>query len=478
MAGAELELKELINLELWENIQNKFAEVIGFPIVTMDAKGNEIVVSKKRPLFCELIREKREDLCKKCKLKYFKNLEKENKGIVFYFCHAGMMNIMVPIHVEGRQVGVVICDSIKKKNNSAQAGRIAKEIGISPIDLMESLKKMDMQKREDILIYGTFLHTLSNTIPNVVYEKYKDEKQISELKLLQNMGQTLSAGLELPPIINSVIEFFEKNMKTKASVILVDEGQKKKYSPGNEKITDEELSVFEEVVSKGTYVLKKKEKETLLAAPLKAKNSIIGAIILLSQENISSRTDFVSIIADQTALAITNALQYEEIKELAITDKLTGVFNRRELMNRIDAEMQRAKMILYPISILMLDFDEFSDYNNTFGHPEGDLLLSSAASVMKSSVREIDTIGRYGGEEFTVILPRTSADDATQIAEKIRQGVESIQAKRKVTISIGIANCLDPGVEKNEIIKVADDALYEAKRTGRNKVVLKKIIKV
>jgi len=481
MAGTELELKELINLELWAQIQNKFAEVIGLPIVTMDSKGNEIVVSKKRPLFCEMIRKKKSELCTKCKLKYSKYIEKEGKSIVFYYCHAGLLNIIVPIHIEEKQVGVVICDSINKKNNTALAARVGKELGVNPLDLVESLKKMKIQNRDDIVIYGTFLHTLSNTIPKVVREKYKDEKKISELKQLQNIGQTLSSGLELNPIINFVIDFFDKNIKTKTSIILQAEenGKKRKYSALKDaKITEEENSVFDEIIAKNTHVIKKKENESLLAVPLKAKNRIIGAINLTSSENIGNKIDFVSIIADQTALAITNAMQYEEIKELAITDKLTNVFNRRELMNRIDAEMQRAKMMLYPISLLMLDLDEFSDYNNTYGHPEGDVLLSAVAAVMKNSVREIDTVGRYGGEEFTIILPRTSPDDAAAIAEKIRAGVEAIRAKRKVTVSIGIANCLDPGVEKNELIKVADDALYEAKKTGKNKVVLKKIVKV
>ncbi|MBW3011899.1 diguanylate cyclase [Candidatus Woesearchaeota archaeon] len=476
-----MELKDQINLDLWKQIQDKFAEVIDLPIVTIDKDGNEIVVSKTRPLFCQMIMKKKPELCRKCKTKNLAAMEKEGKGIAFYYCHAGLINIIVPIHVEGKLIGGVVCESIKKSDSMSQCQRLGKDLGVQPIELMDALKKIMQQKREDIVRFGTLLHTLSKTIPKVVHEKYQDEQKISELTLLQKIGQTLSSGLDLLPIIDFIIYFFEKHLNSKASVILIDneKNEKKKYVAGEKTgidISAEELKSLNEVMLENNWIMKKRDEMFVLSLPLKAKKDIIGAISLMSPDNLSSKIEFISIVCDQTALAITNAKQYEEIRQLAITDKLTGVFNRRELMNRITAEVNRSKRFLNPLSLIMLDLDNFSNYNNTFGHPEGDELLVAATDAMKSCLRDIDTIGRYGGEEFTIVLPETDSESAEKVAERIRQNVENINAKRKVTVSIGVVTSLDPDIEKDGLIKIADKALYEAKNTGKNKVVVKKIV--
>lgn len=157
------------------------------------------------------------------------------------------------------------------------------------------------------------------------------------------------------------------------------------------------------------------------------------------------------------------------LQVLASTDSLTGLLNKGEAMKRLDIEITRAKRTNKPISVVMIDLDDFKAYNDAYGHQEGDYLLAQAANILRYSVREIDIAGRYGGEEFILILPETSQEHAAEICERIRNTLEQRQFKRKVTASFGIftANKI---IEKEKLIEEADKALYEAKRSGKNKI--------
>ena len=177
-------------------------------------------------------------------------------------------------------------------------------------------------------------------------------------------------------------------------------------------------------------------------------------------------------------MAIHNARQYARIKQLAITDKLTGLYNGRYFLELMKNEIERSKRFKKPLSVAILDIDNFRDYNNNHGHLVGDKLLSEFAGILKKSIRNIDTAARYGGEEFVVLLPESSPKDASIVGERIRKAVqdtffegEEDQPLGRVTVSIGIATCLNNSLDQQEIIKEADKALYKAKQAGKNRVV-------
>ncbi|MFH1715600.1 MAG: sensor domain-containing diguanylate cyclase [Elusimicrobiota bacterium] len=176
----------------------------------------------------------------------------------------------------------------------------------------------------------------------------------------------------------------------------------------------------------------------------------------------------VLIIADIASLAITNAVLFGKIQELVIIDSLTGVFNRRYFMEICEEEINRSKRYSIPLSLLLVDIDHFKRYNDTFGHLSGDKILKDVSRVFKENSRETDLVARYGGEEFVLLLSMTDIHSAFQKAEKIR-GI--IEEKCGVTVSIGIAQ---PGDNKSvlDIIDKADKALYKAKTSGRNRVVI------
>lgn len=152
--------------------------------------------------------------------------------------------------------------------------------------------------------------------------------------------------------------------------------------------------------------------------------------------------------------------------DLAVRDGLTGLFNRRYFNELINIEINRIKRSPATLSLLMLDIDNFKNYNDTQGHPAGDELLKKAAKVFKNSVRAVDMVCRYGGEEFIVMLPQTAKAVAQIIAERLRV---QTGLYLPTTVSIGIATLPEDAQSAEDLIQKADDALYQAKKSGKNK---------
>jgi diguanylate cyclase (GGDEF)-like protein len=179
-------------------------------------------------------------------------------------------------------------------------------------------------------------------------------------------------------------------------------------------------------------------------------------------------------IAPQIGVAVDRALLQEkagEFEQLSVTDPLTGLLNRRYIEERLTEEVKRSNRHGFPMSFMMLDVDEFKSYNDQFGHPAGDEALKLVAHVVRDTLRGADVAARFGGEEFSILLPQTTGEEAEMIAERIRHNVEQADfPHRRVTLSIGIANCSAELCSAKNIVSAADKALYEAKRAGRNQV--------
>ena len=184
--------------------------------------------------------------------------------------------------------------------------------------------------------------------------------------------------------------------------------------------------------------------------------------------------ELLQAIAPQIAVAIDRTVLKDkagEFEQLSVTDPLTGLLNRRYLEKRLVEEIQRSKRHRFPMSLLMVDVDEFKSYNDMFGHPAGDVALKIVANGLQDILRGDDVAARYGGEEFAVLLPQTTSMEAAAIAERLRQRIEHTEfPKRRVTISIGIAACSNEIETPTDIVSAADHALYEAKNHGRNRV--------
>jgi diguanylate cyclase (GGDEF)-like protein len=184
--------------------------------------------------------------------------------------------------------------------------------------------------------------------------------------------------------------------------------------------------------------------------------------------------ELLQAIGPQLAVAIDRGTLKDkagQFEQLSVTDALTKLLNRRYLEERLAEEIQRSKRHRFPMSLMMLDVDEFKSYNDNWGHPAGDIALRIVADILKETLRAADVAARYGGEEFAVLLPQTTSSEAAAIAERIRQRIERTEfPKRKVTVSIGIASVSAEIESADEIVNAADNALYDAKNQGRNNV--------
>jgi diguanylate cyclase (GGDEF)-like protein len=176
-------------------------------------------------------------------------------------------------------------------------------------------------------------------------------------------------------------------------------------------------------------------------------------------------------VASELVVAVENSQLYKLTKRLSITDELTSLYNYRFLLQRLDEEIERAKRYSRSLSLLMIDTDDFKRFNDTYGH------IADVGAALRTAVREIDVVCRYGGEEFAVVLPETDAEGAFVVAEKVREAVAAHsfadgKGNRgvRVTVSIGLATFPSAAADREELLRQADDALYQAKHLGRDRV--------
>jgi diguanylate cyclase (GGDEF)-like protein len=215
--------------------------------------------------------------------------------------------------------------------------------------------------------------------------------------------------------------------------------------------------------------------KTYIAIPLTAGDRLNG-VFMIEGPLPTDMIRFV-ILSHQFAIVLERIRLYELVQELAITDGLTDTFVRRHFLERLQEEIGRARHFNAKLSFLMIDIDQFKQCNDKFGHLVGDVVLREVASIIKNSLREIDIIGRYGGEEFSVALPGTTKNGAFVVGERLRKAVSSAMInayneKININISIGIATYPDDSDEVSQLMDRADQMLYKAKGSGRNKVVV------
>jgi diguanylate cyclase (GGDEF)-like protein len=178
-------------------------------------------------------------------------------------------------------------------------------------------------------------------------------------------------------------------------------------------------------------------------------------------------------VADICAAVIRNAQHVEQLNNLAVRDGLTGIFNRRYFEHRILEEIERAGRYETALALVMIDIDGFKKLNDEFGHLLGDEVLRMLAVLLTQQLRKADVVCRYGGEEFAVLLPEITVENASSVADKLRRVVEAFPfpgVPRPVTMSCGVARFPDNGATRDELVKAADAALYNAKQSGRNRV--------
>jgi diguanylate cyclase (GGDEF)-like protein len=214
----------------------------------------------------------------------------------------------------------------------------------------------------------------------------------------------------------------------------------------------------------------------IIAIPMVANDSVLGLIyirsaklgVILSETNVR----FFEVMASTAANAFRNAQLFEEVEHRARTDFLTGLPNHRFFQTTLSVELGRAQRHNHALSLLIVDLDFLKEVNDRFGHPSGDTVIRAVAETIRSTCRDIDFAARYGGEEFMVILPETSLIGAIQLGDRIRERIAAQQFPGigNVTASVGVSNYPINALSKEDLIRVADQALYVAKNGGRDRV--------
>jgi len=332
------------------------------------------------------------------------------------------------------------------------------------------------------------------------------KRQIFDLTTMLELGKTLNASLSLKDVLDIVVLTCNGHFHTSDAIILL-EAEKKETAcfeshSEAEKLLIQSSDPFVKYIGENPHTIlvdEMKDKKTLkksydlfsdhgihLIVPLKYKTRINGILCLKKKEEEFGRVysedekRYMEIVAGFASVAIENARLYE----IATIDLKTRLYNHGFFQNRLIEEIKRAERYKTDLSLMMLDLDHFKDINDTYGHMIGDDVLVAVADALRRKVRECDIPARFGGEEFTVILPETDRDSSVIVAERLRSSIENLTFKTgagnpshtgsfKITTSIGVA-CFEHASNMTEdiLIERADQSLYFAKQNGRNRVIL------
>lgn len=331
------------------------------------------------------------------------------------------------------------------------------------------------------------------------------EERVEQLSFLYALGRELSRELDPDPLLARLCALVvEKLGVPELSVILIAEGGYARVAASigfpveavetarafklDGSVSAEAAAAREPIyvpdlandARRISYRTPRGDRGSLLCVPVIYQDRVLGTLNFSSPERDAfpaSRRELLVATANQAALALANAQLFRTTLELARTDGLTGVANRRALEGRLEVEWSARERHGGALSVLMLDLDHFKVYNDAHGHPQGDELLRRIARVLEASIRRSDGLARYGGEEFAVVLPRTDKAQALNVAEKLRRSVEQTDFERglhqplgRITVSIGVATAPDDATSIHELIHAADTALFAAKGAGRNAV--------
>jgi diguanylate cyclase (GGDEF)-like protein len=351
----------------------------------------------------------------------------------------------------------------------------------SDVDLLNNELK-NVTKKLQKQIYD--LHSLFEVSINLT--SILEPQQVIKSSMLSLIGQlqtnqtivflpSRNDGNTLYPVYS---KGFSKNLWENFSLSLEDPVIDKF---GEKMIAVDLLNIEDEYIDERWHKLV--ENGITMIAPIISKKKIKGIIAVgqkLSREGFSEpEQELFSLLVHFISVALSNSILYQRMEQISITDGLTGLFNHRYFKKRLENELIRAQRYGHDLSLVFFDVDHFKNYNDTLGHPAGDVALNTVARILKSTIRQSDIAVRYGGEEFCVILPEGDQKSAFNFAERLRKHIEShhfakeeVQPDGKLTISLGVASFPKNAGSSKQLILKADAALYNAKGSGRNRTCL------
>ncbi len=406
---------------------------------------------------------------------------KDSSGSVFWGYQTGA-DLYLLKDFQPRELTAAISDLLDKYKDRAAPPPPGQRQKMDEFRIMEKLNQfMDSHLFEMTLINeinkaAVNLTTLSETVTSLLecldkaienhivgFAIFSDEKEI-----LLSIKMTRSAS-------QKILEIFQYQSLQDLSITV------------NKDISDYNIDV--ELMDENRVVEDDEEVEAfdphlIYSIPIRAKEEVFGLLNVYHPRMPSVslyQKQLLQKLAPYISTAISTIAMHNKIKGLSVIDGLTQLYNRRYIMELFKTEFGKTVRYESQLTIVMVDIDNFKKINDTHGHLSGDLVLKTLSTIVKGSLRTVDLPGRYGGEEFILVLPETGKESAVIVAERIREKVQNYKFKTMngdpltVTISLGLSGTedLDNKTNELELIKIADSRLYKAKRTGKNKVVHK-----
>lgn len=411
---------------------------------------------------------------------------KKDRQVVISRCDAGFHTLSFPIIINDFFEASAILGPFKKEDFHVVESAIA--TNIDETEFTEFDDSIEFNETVFNRLYDA-IDYIQPTIQTILENSYL-EQMLDQYKLINKISKINAGSLDIQELLKMVVqEIVDYNLALNCALVLFD--MKKRYAVKSvpDMYKDLEHDVIEQVKSANKIFildniesrLRLRLREQILCYkkmagfPLIKGSELIGVLVLYYDDQINPK--LIDIISDQIAIAIKNASLYTKTRDDAITDTLTGFYNRRAFMDFVEQEIEEHKKNTKNIAIVMTDIDHFGHYNNTNGHPAGDRLLMQMADLFRTTIGSNHIIARYGGEEFIIIFRNIEYSEAKQLADNLLKAVrntkfehEEKQPSGKLTISMGLFSSLDASCSSKEMIDLADQLLYKSKRNGRNQL--------
>ncbi|OCL26090.1 hypothetical protein U472_08725 [Orenia metallireducens] len=407
---------------------------------------------------------------------------------------------------------IVIINSLKKDNHSDTALFVEggfNSMLLSPIFVDDNFAGIIFFLHQEESFFNNFHMVAIKTVVEqspLAIEKAeffeKMERNMAGLSTLQRTSNTINSTLNLDEVIDLTVDVIlgtmgvsmaglflldqqDNKLKLVSSIGVPDNKETKKLIELAERTADNLIQNNSVLITDKVSEDIKNKFETLnlisaVCIPLKVRDNMLGAITAAQLDfprNFKEADkSFLTTLANQIAIAIENATMYKQMEDLATRDGLTKLYNHSYFQDALREEIFKAKESKTELSLMMMDIDNFKEFNDTYGHQVGDKVLKSLARLLKEEARDLDIVARYGGEEFAIILPKTDSATVLAIGERLNDLVRNMvveydNLRLKVTISIGAAY-YKAGLSQKELINAADTALYQAKRRGKDQTCL------
>jgi diguanylate cyclase (GGDEF)-like protein len=504
-----------VDLALWRDFQDNLSEILGVPLSLYDAEANLLAQSRMDRPICTAVAEKTPEKCRELYVKAVSQVLDRGKPYI-YKCHINEYVFAVPVVLAPGRAYVVIGGHVYLSNNEL------KEFHAGALGLGLDEATLARLEREIKVVPPRSIFTLPEIVANLALPFLRCLHALGERPAATEADKTVARGFNaLDQVYRSIAPVLDR--EELYDTILLKSTELVEAERGSLMILDNKNNVLSIKAAKGLdreltgrlrvklgegisgsiaangipMVVKNIEAEvppwknrpkyktkSFLAVPLKLNDKVIGVLNISDKSTGGSFSDddlqLMLPFAHYASIALERGAYYsmsEELKTLSMTDPLTGLFNRRYFRERLFEEVERVKRHNECFTTFIIDIDDFKVFNDRYGHATGDEILKGVSRLIRDEVRSMDVVSRYGGEEFAVILPHTRKQDSLVIAERIRKGIEEYRPpsggiSEWPTISLGVAEFPGDAASIEDLVNKADMAMYDAKKTGKNRVVV------